>query len=128
MKRFAPSSLTALVGCLPLFACGGEEATDPALGGDETTGPAGPQFRAAYVANADANSVSVIATASNTVVATVPVGPRSVGVAITPDGAFAYVTNSNSNSVSVLATASNTVVATVPVGASPFGVAITPFP
>ena len=29
MKRFALSSLTALVGCLPLFACGGEESTDP---------------------------------------------------------------------------------------------------
>ena len=29
MKRFALSSLTALVGCLPLFACGGEESMDP---------------------------------------------------------------------------------------------------
>ena len=29
MKRFALCSLTALVGCLPLFACGVEESTDP---------------------------------------------------------------------------------------------------
>jgi YVTN family beta-propeller protein len=70
--------------------------------------------------------VEVIATASNTVVTTVPVGTSPVGVAITPDGAFAYVTNSFSFDVSVIATASNTVVATVPVGIYPVGVAITP--
>ena len=38
----------------------------------------------AYVTNANDNTVSVIATASNTVVATVPVGNQPVGVAITP--------------------------------------------
>ena len=36
----------------------------------------------AYVANADSHNVSVIATASNTVVATVAVGLRPFGVAI----------------------------------------------
>jgi YVTN family beta-propeller protein len=38
----------------------------------------------AYVANYQSDSVSVIDTASNTVVATVPVGSQPVGVAITP--------------------------------------------
>ncbi len=38
----------------------------------------------AYVANANSSNVSVIATASNTVVATVIVGSAPVGVAITP--------------------------------------------
>src|SRR5713101_797837 len=66
----------------------------------------------AYVANAASNSVSVIDTASNTVVATVGVGKS--GVAITPDGTRAYV--SELNSVSVIDTTSNTVVATVGVG------------
>ena len=84
----------------------------------------------AYVTNFSSNTVSVIATASNTVVATVGVGSGPVGVAITPDGAFAYVTNAFSNTVSVIATASNTVVATVGVGSSPgsqpVDVAITP--
>ena len=52
----------------------------------------------------------MIDTASNTVVATVPVtGP--IGIAITPDGKHAYFTAGN---VSVIDTASNTVVATVP--------------
>src|SRR5437016_2204444 len=78
----------------------------------------------AYVTNGGDNTVSVIATATNTVVATVPVGRNPNGVAITPDGGFAYVTN-GASSVSVLATASNTVVATVPVGGNPQGVTIT---
>ena len=72
-----------------------------------------PDGAFAYVANAGSFVVSVIATASNTVVATVPVGPGPEDVAITPDGAFAYVANLASNDVSVIATASNTVVATV---------------
>jgi YVTN family beta-propeller protein len=72
--------------------------------------------------------VSVIATATNTVVATVPVGIHPVGVAITPDGTHVYVANAFSDTVSVIATATNTVVATVPVGRDPFGVAITPGP
>jgi YVTN family beta-propeller protein len=38
----------------------------------------------AYVTNVNSNSVSVIDTASNTVVATVGVGSNPVGVAITP--------------------------------------------
>ena len=64
----------------------------------------------------------MIATATNTVVATVPVGPGPSGVAVTPDGKHVYVTNvCNSNTVSVIATASNTVVATVPVGINPHG-------
>ena len=94
------------------------------------SGPEGvaitPDGAFAYVANSGSNTVSVIATASNTVVATVTVGSGPEGVAITPDGAFAYVANSGSNTVSVIATASNTVVATVTVGSAPFGVAITP--
>ena len=67
----------------------------------------------AYVANPDSNSVSVIDTASNTVVATVRVVGCPNGVAITPDGFRAYVTDQCNGSVSVIDTASNTVVATV---------------
>src|SRR5215204_1022026 len=80
----------------------------------------------AYVTNALDNTVSVIDSATNTVVATVPVGITPEGVAVTPDGAYAYVANFNNNTVSVIAAATNTVVATVPVGKNPFGTAITP--
>jgi YVTN family beta-propeller protein len=84
------------------------------------------RYRAAYVTNFTSNDVSVVATASNTVVATVPVGTSPFGVAITPDGAFAYVTLIDSHAVSVIETMTNTVVATISVGTNPQGVAITP--
>ncbi len=80
----------------------------------------------AYVTNSNSSSVSVIDTASNSVVATVGVGGRPIGIGITPDGSRAYVANSNSNSVSVIDTATNSVVATVGVGSYPQGLAITP--
>jgi YVTN family beta-propeller protein len=79
----------------------------------------------AYVTNRFSDTISVIATASNAVVATIPVGDLPVGVAITPNGKFAYVTNQSSATVSMIATASNTVVAIIPVGDNPVGVAIT---
>src|SRR5437870_9604651 len=79
----------------------------------------------AYVANAASNSVSVLDTASNTVVTTVGVGSRPFGVAITPDGTRAYVTNGDPT-VSVLDTTVNKVVAAAGVGDFPRGVAIIP--
>jgi len=101
---------------------------------DRLTAPAGtPAFQIfpgdpsfAYVVNQGSDNVSVIATATNTVVATVGVGSLPLAVAITPDGAFAYVTNQNSNTVSVIATATNTVAATVELTNFPVSVAITP--
>jgi YVTN family beta-propeller protein len=66
----------------------------------------------AYVTD-DGFTVSVIDTATNTVVANLGVGNNPFGVAVTPDGKHAYVTNNLSNNVSVIDTASNTVVATV---------------
>src|SRR5258708_23797800 len=80
----------------------------------------------AYVTNIFANTVSVIDTASNTVVATVAVGSGPFGVAITPDGTRAYVANIFDNTVSVIDTAKKTVVATVALGNGPLAVAITP--
>ena len=75
-----------------------------------------PDGAFAYVTNnVEIGTVSVIETASNTVVATVPVGGAPRGVAVTPDGAFVYVANSDSGTVAVIETASNTVVAVFPV-------------
>jgi YVTN family beta-propeller protein len=74
----------------------------------------------------------VIDTATNTVVATVPVGNEPSGVAITPDGKHAYVTNLDealpAGSVSVIDTTTNTVAATVLVGTYPVCVGIIPPP
>src|SRR6266566_730045 len=54
----------------------------------------------AYVAN-EPDTVSVIDTSTNTVVATIPVGIIPEAIAITPDGTRAYVANAGSNTVSV---------------------------
>ena len=43
----------------------------------------------AYVTNQSSNNVSVIDTATNTVVGTIPVGSTPNGVAVPPDGRFA---------------------------------------
>src|SRR5215470_11885649 len=84
----------------------------------------------AYITNSGSNTVSVIDTATNTVVSTIPVGISPAGVAVTPDGSNVYVTNFTSNTVSVIDTATNTVVSTIPVGSAPdaFGIFIRPAP
>ena len=69
------------------------------------------------------SAVSVIATASNKVVATIPVA-SAYGVAITPHGRFVYV--GGVGVVSVIATAGNKVMTTIPVGGLANDVAITP--
>src|SRR2546427_8312078 len=54
----------------------------------------------AYVANDGDSTASVIDTATNTVVATIPVGVTPFAVAVAPNGTRAYVTNESSNTVS----------------------------
>ena len=77
--------------------------------------------------NGFSNNVSVIDTASNTVVGTPIPAQAPPPVALTPDGTHGFVVNEFSNNVSVIDTASNTVVGIpIPVGNFPIGVAITP--
>ena len=76
--------------------------------------PARPPAQAApfaYIPNFGDSTVSVIDTASDTVVsAPIPVGAGPLGVAVNPAGTRVFVTNLNANSVSVIDTATNTVV------------------
>ncbi len=58
----------------------------------------------------------MIDTATRTVVATVPVAPEPLGIAVNPAGTFAYVVSRRNSSVFVISTATNTVVAEIPVG------------
>ncbi|HEU4738875.1 MAG TPA: PKD domain-containing protein [Solirubrobacterales bacterium] len=86
-----------------------------------------PNGQTLYSANYEVDTVSVIATASKAVVATIPVGEHPFGIAVTPDGSRVYVTNAEDDNVSVIATATNQVIgASIPVGDSPFGIAISP--
>jgi YVTN family beta-propeller protein len=83
----------------------------------------------AYIANSGSDSVSVIDTATNTVIATVAVGTQPTGVAVHRDGSRVYVTNFRiipTSTVSVIDTATNSVIATVAVGLEPWGIAVHP--
>ena len=80
----------------------------------------------AYVTSPNAHKVSVIDTASNSVMQTIEVGSAPLGGALAPDGNRAYVVDSVLNNVLVIDTANNTVLATVQVGPGPEGIAITP--
>jgi YVTN family beta-propeller protein len=77
-------------------------------------------------------AVIVIDTATNSVVATIPIAGQSLqGVGITPDAGHAYVVGSGlnvsgPNSVSVIDTATNNVVANIPVGRAPEQIGVNP--
>ena len=80
----------------------------------------------AYVTNQSSNSVSVIDTATNQVVATIPAGQKPAGVAAIPHGRRVYVSNPEGKNISVIDTESRTVIQTVAVGESPLGIAAHP--
>ncbi len=104
MNRLARLHALAILASTLAGACGGSgSVTDPTSAVGARPFPVGVAITSdgafAYVTNRDSGTVSVIATATNTVVATVGVGTLPFGVAITPDGAFAYVTNEGSGTV-----------------------------
>jgi YVTN family beta-propeller protein len=83
-----------------------------------------PDGSRVYISNGGEASVSVIDVASNTVLATVPVGQRPWNMALTPDGKKLYVANGRSGTVSVIDTQRNVWLRDVVVGKLPWGVVI----
>jgi len=83
-------------------------------------------FGLAYIANYNSNNVSVINTETGQVAATIAVGSKPVGVAISPSQGTVYITNTGDNTVSVIDTRANLVSATINVGQGPFGIVISP--
>lgn len=79
----------------------------------------------AYIVNALAgiNTVSVVDTSTNKIIATIPVGTTPQGVAFDDISCVTrvYITNYGSNSVSVIDARSNKVIATISVGNNPVG-------
>jgi YVTN family beta-propeller protein len=78
----------------------------------------------AYVINREMDTVSVIATASHAVIATIPVGEGSSVVAIARNGTKAYVVNGD-NAICIIDTASHTIVDTIEVEQYILGLATT---
>ncbi len=96
-------------------------ATSAATAQNASSGPY------AYITNDNDyhGTVTVIDTATDTVVSTVDVGLSAFGVAVNPAGTKAYIGNWGSGSVSVIDTAANKVTATVDnVGWETWGVAV----
>lgn len=87
----------------------------------------------AYIPNSGSNSVSIMDTATNSVVRTMTVGttPHGVAVLVKASEIFSFITNYDSNNVSVIRTSndglSNPVfekVRDIAVGRSPYGIAV----
>jgi YVTN family beta-propeller protein len=67
--------------------------------------------------------VLAVDTATDKVVASIEVGPRPWGIAVSPDGKTVYTANGPSNDVSIVDIAAKQVTKKVPVGRGPWGVA-----
>jgi YVTN family beta-propeller protein len=81
-----------------------------------------------YVANGRAGTVVAIDLQTETVTASVEVGPRPWGLAMSPDGRLLYSANGNSDDISVIDIETFSIVTKVAVGETPWGVAIGPVP
>src|SRR2546425_2730542 len=76
----------------------------------------GPQL---YVSNEIANTISVIAPATGSVVGTIAVGKRPRGMALSPDGHTVYVALGQDDAIGVIDVAKATMTRTLPAGRGP---------
>src|SRR6476619_6504072 len=77
---------------------------------------AASQHPLAYVTSFNGNSVRLVDTVTDAVLATIPVGAGPIGVALSPGGGYALVANSLNGTASLIDTTFQKVVATIPVG------------
>ena len=82
-----------------------------------------PDGKHVFVTSGGEVAVQVIDTATNTIIAKVPVGKRPWNMALTPDGTKLYVACGRSNAVSVVDAVNFTKITDIPVGKLPWGVA-----
>jgi YVTN family beta-propeller protein len=68
--------------------------------------------------------VSVVDLVARKEVATIPVGKRPWGIAISRDGRSVYTANGGSDDISIIDVAGRHVRATIKVGAKPWGIAL----
>jgi YVTN family beta-propeller protein len=77
-----------------------------------------------YVSTGRGNAVVVISTEKNEIAATIPVGNRAWGIALSPDGSKLYTANGASNDVSVVDLKTHKELKRVKAGDGPWGIAI----
>jgi YVTN family beta-propeller protein len=77
-----------------------------------------------YVANYGENSVTVLDSKTQHVVATIPVGNHPKSIAIDPTRNLVFVANTHDGTVTVIDSIHNTVLATLPAGKNPYALAV----
>jgi YVTN family beta-propeller protein len=87
-----------------------------------------PDGKRVYISNGRGGTVSAIDVATDSIRASVAVGQRPWGIALTPDGKKLYTANGPSSDVSVVDTDRFQVIKKLPVGKLPWGVAIAQAP
>ena len=113
-----------LVGALAIAAAG-TMVMAPLANADPAPHPAQPGVYL-YAALYQLNEVQAVDTATNQVVATIPVGSNPLTLALAPNGKRLYVANAVSNTISVINTRTNTVIDTIATPADPVGIVVTP--
>jgi len=113
---------------LSVINTGTNAITNIALGlGSSPLGVAlSPDGSKAYVTDNAPGTLTVVSTATGSILSVIPVGDSPDCVTVSPDGSRVYVANGNSNSVTVINAVNNTLITTVTVGAYPYGIAETP--
>ncbi len=80
----------------------------------------------AYITNQGADSLSIIDIEQQALIATIPVGHRPAGIAVSHIDSRVYVSNPESKDISVINTKNRSVIKNVPVGEGPVGIALSP--
>ncbi|SFC28885.1 Por secretion system C-terminal sorting domain-containing protein [Flexibacter flexilis DSM 6793] len=114
--QFAPTTAAPFVGGYQIY---------PRRNSDIAPMPVGSTVYA-YVANIGSSTLSVINTATNMVVATIPVGSAPGAVAVSPDGTRIYTANQSTTNISVVDAATRTVIASIPVSSTPSMLVVSP--
>jgi len=85
-----------------------------------------PKKALVYVTNINSGSVSVMKTEEEKIEEIIPLGTKTEGIAITPDGSELWVTHIEEDSLSVINTESYKTLAKLPTGNLPLRIKITP--
>ena len=80
----------------------------------------------AFVTNQLSDDLTVVDLATSKAVATIAIGGKPAGVAVTSDGRFAYVTSPDAKALTVVDAIARKIVGRIDVGGGPLGIAVSP--
>jgi YVTN family beta-propeller protein len=85
-----------------------------------------PDGKFVYITNGRGQTLSIIDTGTDSLVATFEVGDRPWGVGVSPDGQHIYTANGPGGTVSVIDAAGHRLIKHIKVGKAPWGIAVAP--